>query len=88
MLRLFSVINKLCLFVSKHQLVKPITCSMKLKAIEQLLLERDNFELLQMPYLSEVCENRSFNADCQNSEQMDTAVNDQLDHVMLSTFYH
>jgi len=40
---------------SKHQLVKPITCAMKLRAVEQLLLERDNFELLQTPYLTEVC---------------------------------
>jgi len=27
---------------------------MKLKAVEQMLLERDNYELLQTPYLSEV----------------------------------
>ena len=40
---------------SKHQLVKPVTCGMKLKAVEKMLLERDNYELLQTPWLSEVC---------------------------------
>ena len=47
-----------CLFMfgSKHQLVKPITCSMKLKAVEQLLLQRQNFDFLQTPYLTEVCD--------------------------------
>jgi len=33
---------------------------MKLKAVEQLLLERDNYELLQTPYLTEVCKQRMF----------------------------
>jgi len=54
---LFSL-PELCLFGSKHQLVKPVTCIMKLKAVEQLLLERDNFDVLQTPYLTEVCEEK------------------------------
>jgi len=28
---------------------------MKLKAVEQMILERNNFDILQTPYLTEVC---------------------------------
>lgn len=49
-----SLYKQLVCFFSKHQLVKPVTCPMKLKAVEQMILERNNFDFLQTPYLTEV----------------------------------
>ena len=50
---------------------------MKLKAVEQLLLERDNFDVLQTPYLTEVCEDKVLSVLLMltdRTEQMDTVL--------------
>jgi len=38
--------------IGKHQLVKPVTPSMKRAALTQLLLEQNNLNLLERPYLT------------------------------------
>jgi len=53
-LQIVCINNLIVCFFSKHQLVKPVTCPMKLKAVEQMILERNNFDFLQTPYLTEV----------------------------------
>lgn len=43
---------------------------MKLKAVEQMLLERNNFELLQTPYLTEEEEQCYHLADINREQEM------------------
>jgi len=55
--------------IGKHQLVKPVTLSMKKAAIAQLCLEKQNFELLQNPYLTEAEEACSVAAESHSLEE-------------------